>query len=121
MSSGISIGEIAKLVSVKPSTIRYYESERIIPQPGRRAGRRVYSSDDVTKIRMVVAARSLGFSIGEIKAMSELDGEARRDTASSRAKEIRSSIVELSRLADQMEELSACECGSENECHLASS
>ncbi len=69
---------------------------------------------------MVVAARNLGFSIAEIKAMAELDAGAQRNEAVKRVSRIRSSVAELSQLADRVEELSECECADKEECYLTS-
>ncbi len=61
------IGELARTVGVEPSTIRYYESVGILPEPRRTAsGYRDYGDDDVQRLRFVALARSLGLGLGDV-------------------------------------------------------
>jgi len=48
----VRIREAAALLSVSPSTLRVYEQRGVIPSPARTAGgQRVYSWDDLQKLR----------------------------------------------------------------------
>ncbi len=61
------IRDLSKLTGVSTKTIRYYESVNLMPQPQRGANNyRQYSSDDVERLRFIVSARSLGFSIKDV-------------------------------------------------------
>ncbi len=61
------IGELARTVGVEPSTIRYYESVGILPEPRRtRSGYRDYGDEDVERLRFVALARSLGLGLDDI-------------------------------------------------------
>ena len=84
-----TIGKASEQSGVNIETIRYYEREGVVPKPGRSAGgRRLYSADEIAKLRFVRRCRDLGFPIsiiqtflsltmqsdrscGEVKAMAE--------------------------------------------------
>lgn len=61
------IRDLARQTDVNTSTIRYYEKIGILP-PAQRAdnGYRAYQADDVERMRFVIQARSLDFSLDEI-------------------------------------------------------
>ena len=63
-----TIGKASEQSGVNIETIRYYEREGIVPKPGRSAGgRRLYSSDEIAKLRFVRRCRDLGFPISNIQ------------------------------------------------------
>jgi len=67
------IRDFAVQTDVKPSTIRYYEKIGILPQALRTDnGYRAYRADDVERMRFVVRARSLEFSLDEIREILAL-------------------------------------------------
>ena len=73
------IGEVAGAVGVDTSTIRYYESVDVLPEPERTAaGYRAYTADDVERLRFVTLARSLGVGLDDIRQILGLrdEGEA---------------------------------------------
>ncbi|MBI3960136.1 MAG: heavy metal-responsive transcriptional regulator [Chloroflexi bacterium] len=62
------ICDLAEQTGVSPPTIRYYEKIGILP-PAQRAdnGYRAYRADDMDRVHFVVRARSLDFSLDEIR------------------------------------------------------
>lgn len=73
------IGQVSAAVGVDPPTIRYYESVGVLPEPERKAsGYRVYSHEDVERLRFVTLARSLGIGLDDIRQILALrdEGEA---------------------------------------------
>jgi DNA-binding transcriptional MerR regulator len=61
------IKELAQQTGVAAKTIRYYESIGLIPPPQRAENNyRDYTQADAERLRFVVSARSLGFSLGDI-------------------------------------------------------
>ncbi len=73
------IGEVAAAVGVDTSTIRYYESVGVLPEPERTlSGYRIYRPDDVDRLRFVILARSLGVGLDDIRQILGLrdQGEA---------------------------------------------
>ncbi|SFI81720.1 MerR family transcriptional regulator [Thermoflavimicrobium dichotomicum] len=49
----LTIGQIASKAKVNPSTIRYYESIRLLPEPKRVNGQRRYSDDILNRIKFI--------------------------------------------------------------------
>jgi DNA-binding transcriptional MerR regulator len=61
------IRELAKQTGLTTTTIRYYESIGLIPSPQRAENNyRHYTQADAERLRFIVSARSLGFTIDEI-------------------------------------------------------
>ena len=61
------IHELAQASSVSAKTIRYYESIGLVPNPQRAENNyRQYAPDAVERLRFIVSARSLGFSLTDI-------------------------------------------------------
>ena len=68
-----TIGKAAKEADIGVETIRYYERKGLIEQPIKAAGFRHYSDQDIKKLRFVKKAKTLGFSLDEIKELMELE------------------------------------------------
>ena len=72
----MKIGEIAERVGTDAPTIRFYETEGVLPKPARtEAGYRSYTETDVDRLRFIKQARALGLSLAEIREIA-----AARDT-----------------------------------------
>jgi MerR family transcriptional regulator, copper efflux regulator len=68
-----TIGKAARQAGVGVETIRFYEREGLIPKPGRAAsGYRQYSEATVSRIRFIRRAKSLGFSLREVRELLSL-------------------------------------------------
>ena len=66
----MNIGEAAKASGVNAKLIRHYESIGIIPRASQSdSGYRMYSDNDVHILAFVRRARSLGFSMADIKKL----------------------------------------------------
>jgi len=61
------IQELSQWTAVPAKTIRYYESIGLMPDPRRAANNyRQYTPEVVERLRFIVSARSLGFSLADI-------------------------------------------------------
>ena len=70
--SKYTTGEIAKLCGVSVRTVQYYDTRGIlIPSELSEGGRRVYSEDDVKRLRVICFLREAGLSIGSISQLLE--------------------------------------------------
>lgn len=70
---GFSIGELARQANVHVETLRYYERRGLIPKPHRTVSNyRVYSSDNLRRLKFIKQAQALGFSLSEIKKLLAL-------------------------------------------------
>lgn len=68
--SKYTTGEIAKLCNVTVRTVQYYDTRNIlIPSELTEGGRRLYSEDDLKRMRVICFLRDLGISINNIEAL----------------------------------------------------
>lgn len=66
----MNIGEVAKISGVSAKMIRKYEDSGLVPKAKRNvSGYRNYSENDVHTFRFIKTARSLGFSLKDIKEL----------------------------------------------------
>lgn len=64
----LRISEAAERTGFDASTIRYYERIGLIPEAERNdSGHRIYSRDDVERLKLVASAKSLGLTLEDIK------------------------------------------------------
>ena len=64
---GLNINEAEKLTGIPRASIRYYESEGLVSPARAPNGYRVYSDDDVERLKKILLLRSLGISIEDIR------------------------------------------------------
>lgn len=76
MEQLLTIGEAARRVGLKPSTIRYYEGIGVIPRLRRNragfapnGGYRLLSQQDVNRLRFVKKARQLELPLAQVKEL----------------------------------------------------
>ncbi|MCB9641805.1 MAG: heavy metal-responsive transcriptional regulator [Myxococcales bacterium] len=71
--------EVSRLSGVGSETLLYYEKIGIIPRPPRsRSGYRHYPPEILGRLRFVLAAKSLGFSLDEIRELLSWRDEKER-------------------------------------------
>jgi DNA-binding transcriptional MerR regulator len=76
----MSIGELSRRTGVKPTTIRWYESEGWLPQPLRtEAGRRSYGEAHLRRLGFLRHARELGFSMAHVRSLLNLSDRPGED------------------------------------------
>ena len=64
----MQIGELAQQASVSVQTIRFYERRKLLPEPLRKqSGYREYDENQLQQLRFIRQAKSLGFSLAEIR------------------------------------------------------
>ena len=70
-------GELAKLCSVTVRTVQYYDTRGILtPSALTEGGRRLFSDDDLKKLKTICFLRELGFSIDAISRLFAEDNPA---------------------------------------------
>ena len=72
----LTISEVARRSGVRATTIRYYESINVLPEPRRAHGRRRYDVAILDRLAFIHVAQRLGFTLTEIVLLFE-----QRDTA----------------------------------------
>jgi len=82
-TTGVTIGQAAKLTGLTADTLRYYERDGLMLQPVGRAstGHRRYAESDLEWIRLVTRLRSTGMPIRDVRHYASLvrDGSGNED------------------------------------------
>jgi len=109
------IGELAKLANVTPDTIRYYEKQQMLDhEVSTEGGFRLYTDNDLQRLRFIRYARQLGFTLESIRELlsiridpehhtcqeSKSSVQARRDEVEGRIQELQAMQRSLQRLND---------------------
>lgn len=109
----MNIGEVSEISGVSAKLIRHYESIGIIPKVSRTdSGYRIYKEADVHILIFIKKARSLGFSMKEIKKLVSLWRNKSRaslevkNLAAAHVKNLEEKIVELQGMVDTLKHLS---------------
>ncbi|MHC1682266.1 MAG: MerR family transcriptional regulator [Clostridiaceae bacterium] len=67
MKDNYSIGDVVKKLKVNKETIRYYEKIGLLNETKKDSnGYRLYTEDDIAKIRFILIVKNFGFSLKEI-------------------------------------------------------
>ena len=105
-----SIGSFASSAGVNVETIRFYQRKGLLPMP-RKPGGSVhrYGDADVARVRFIKSAQRLGFSLGEVAQLLELeDGTHCRDArvlAQQKLVDIREKLADLHRIESALSSL----------------
>lgn len=66
----MSVGELSRRAGVNLETVRFYEKERILPEPERTSGgHRIYNESDVERLQFVQRAKWVGFTLKEVRKL----------------------------------------------------
>jgi Cu(I)-responsive transcriptional regulator len=109
----MDIGRAAKESGVSIKMIRHYEAIGLLPPPARTlANYRVYGPNDVHMLRFIRRARTLGFSMDDIRELVGLWKNKSRSSASVKkiagkhVDGLKRKIAELKTMVDTLEHLS---------------
>jgi MerR family mercuric resistance operon transcriptional regulator len=122
----ISIGILARRSGVQAETIRYYESEGLLPKPERTAGGyRLYGASDIERLSFIRQARELGFKVDSVRRLLSLADrkvdtcEEVRALATAHLGEVRTKLADLRRMERVLSDLiGSCEGRTVPECLL---
>ncbi|WP_407351557.1 heavy metal-responsive transcriptional regulator [Luteimonas sp. R10] len=110
----MKIGELARRAEVGIDTLRYYEREGLLPPPRRLAsGYRSYGEDDLARLHFIRRAKTLGFTLAEIRDLLALSGRREDDMAGMKAAaadklvDVETRLAELDRIRDGLKALLA--------------
>lgn len=68
----LTIADIAKASGVSPHTVRYYVREALISPAAQAENRyRLFTEQDITRLRFIRMAKKLGFTLSEIRQILE--------------------------------------------------
>ncbi|GAB4532570.1 MAG: Cu(I)-responsive transcriptional regulator [Parvularculaceae bacterium] len=72
-NAGLKRGELARRTGCNLETVRYYEQIALLPPPPRtQAGHRIYGAEHERRLRFILRARQLGFTIEELRSLLAL-------------------------------------------------
>ncbi|WP_375199136.1 helix-turn-helix domain-containing protein [Cupriavidus metallidurans] len=105
MPGPLKRAELANRSGCNIETIRYYEKIGMLPEPPRTAsGYRLYGEHHVARLRFILRARELGFSLENIRGLLGLDDGGTRTCADVKARterhlaDVRKRIADLRRI-----------------------
>lgn len=126
MMSKLTISKVARRAGVGVETVRYYQRIGLITEPAKPAvGYRIYQERDITQLLFIQRAKTLGFSLSEIRNLLALghDGcEGTQALASRKLLDIRERIADLEAIATTLETLiNSCDSNrDQGECPIIS-
>ena len=119
------IGEVARLSGITAANIRYYEREGLVRPSGREDNDyRLYTDDDLHRLRFIRMCRALDMSLDEVRTLLELDWNSKADCAAALATvdghlhHVRERLHELQVLEQELQSLRGRCDGSDARCHL---
>ena len=126
----LRIGQVAERGGVNLQTIRYYEREKLLPEPPRReSGYRMFPESTVRRVRFIKRAQELGFSLAEIRELLSLrlnpkkSSSAVRALAESKILDIAERIRTLQSMKEALSKLTdqCIGCGPASDCPILES
>ncbi len=106
------ISVFAEKCGVNKETIRYYEKKELLKEPIRTdAGYRIYTDDDVKRVKFIKRLQDLGFSLSEsYKLLGVVDNDNVRcqgmyEFVLRKEKEIQKQIADLKRTESMLQDL----------------
>ena len=121
----MKIGELARKTRLSASSIRYYESEGLIPKPSRVAGKRDFDREVIELLIFIRVAQQAGFRIKEIRTLTKgyLSGEspssAWRALANTKLKELEKTIQRARSMQETLNAGLRCKCLSLSDCEIS--
>ena len=76
--NSFTVGALADKAGINLETVRYYEKIGLMPKPKRKESRyRFYDESDLTRLKFIVRAKELGFTLKEISELLDLRIESK--------------------------------------------
>lgn len=119
-ATGLHRAALARRTGCNLETIRYYEKIGMMPEPPRtKAGYRVYDDRHVERLRFILRARELGFSLDDIRGLLALVDRGTQTCAEVKERterhlaDVREKIADLRRIERVLAETAAKCSGAE--------
>ena len=122
----LTIGEVARRAGVATSSIRYYESIGLLPEPGRLYGQRRYDASVLGRLAFIGVAQSAGFKLSEIRELvggiDDGGGMAGhiRSLSSRKLDEVEALLERTRAMQGWLQVAKTCGCATPDECALFS-
>lgn len=93
----LRIGEVARRTGTTPDALRFWEKEGLIPKAARRpSGYREFPAGTVERIRFLQRSKRLGFTLEEIRSLTEL-----QDSGAASSEPVREAVLAKIRDLDE--------------------
>ncbi|OCA55791.1 Zn(2+)-responsive transcriptional regulator [Photorhabdus namnaonensis] len=114
------IGQLAKLANVTPDTVRFYEKQGMMEHQNRtEGGYRLYTEQDLQRLRFIRYAKQLGFTLEAITELLSIrvdpahhTCEESKQIVDARLMEVEEKLFEMRKMRDSLKMLSDACCGS---------
>ena len=107
----LTVSELSKVAKITPDTVRHYVRIGLLtPARNPENGYKLFSADDIKRVNFIQLAKTLGFSLCDIKTIFEHSEAghspcpAVREMIQKRMEENRRKLDELSRLQQRMDD-----------------
>jgi MerR family transcriptional regulator, redox-sensitive transcriptional activator SoxR len=120
----LTIGEVARRAGLATSSIRYYESIGLLPEPARLHGQRRYRTDVLGRLAFIGVAQGAGFKLEEIKELVVgVDGAGgmagqMRALSSRKLGEVEALLARTQAMKGWLEVAKQCGCDTPADCAL---
>lgn len=102
----MKIGEIARTAGLKVQTLRYYESEGVLPSHKRtEGGYRIFGTEDLERLEFIKKAKRLGLSLMEIRDIIAI--QEQQPTCEHVRSLLENKVAEVDRVLREMQEFRA--------------
>ncbi|NQY87838.1 MAG: MerR family transcriptional regulator [Colwellia sp.] len=94
----MTIGKLASAVGISVETIRFYQRQGLVTQPKKPLnGFRQYHFDTIERLKFIINAKSLGFTLNEISTLDNLSSGCKlfHDLANTKLESIKNEISHL--------------------------
>ena len=109
--SKYTTGEMAKLCNISVRAVQFYDTKGVLhPTDLTEGGRRLYTDDDLTKLRLICVLKAIGLSLDSIKGIleSESSGKVLSVLLDEQTKQLSDEIVERQNQLDTIKIIKEC-------------
>lgn len=113
--SGLTIGKVAKSAGIGIETVRFYERKGLIqPLARSESNYRLYADDGIARLQFIKQAKTLGFTLREIKELLFLRADPDATKAdikiqiNEKISDVKKKIGELKKMQKTLESLDSC-------------
>ena len=110
--NSFTVGALADKAGINLETVRYYEKIGLMPKPKRKESRyRIYNEDDFARLKFIIRAKELGFTLKEIKELLSLriDSQTKcgdiKKLAEEKINDVRNRIKDLKNIKKHLDKL----------------
>jgi len=124
MGKTMTIGKLASEVGISVETIRFYQRQGLVSKPEKPLnGFRQYHFDTIERLKFIINAKSLGFTLNEIRTLDNLSSGCQlfHDLANTKLESIKNEISHLHSIEKNIKALidsCSADCNADN-CSIA--